>query len=79
MPCSYVKLPDGGVAIVKHAKPRRRCCAFCRITWDGLLCDFEVSPGKTCDAPMCKRHAAEVGPDRHLCPVHNGRLEPEAA
>lgn len=70
MPCTVVKIPGGGTAIVKHAKPRRRCCGFCRLTWDGFLCDHEIGPGKTCDAPMCKQHAAEMAPDFHLCPNH---------
>lgn len=35
----------------------------------GFLCD---GPSKTlrgtCDAPLCERHATQVGRDRHLCP-----------
>lgn len=34
-----------------------------------VLCDFNVG-GVTCDTPLCADHAHEVGPDRHLCPIH---------
>lgn len=39
------------------------------------LCDFALESGGTCDAPLCIDHAAEVGPDRHLCPVHAASME----
>lgn len=45
--------------------PRERCCR-----WATTLCDFPVGEGKTCDRPMCKRHATSVGPDRDYCPAH---------
>lgn len=36
-----------------------------------LLCDAPVGDqGKTCDMPLCAGCAAEVGPDKHLCPKH---------
>lgn len=57
--------------------PPKPCCA--PIELDGkrvrclamssLLCDWKVDGG-TCDAPLCEEHALEVGPDRHLCPIH---------
>lgn len=34
-----------------------------------FLCDWPVEGG-TCDAPLCPEHAHQVGPDRHLCPIH---------
>lgn len=77
MPCSVLKLPGGGAAIVRHGKPRRRCCAFCRLTWDGLLCDYPVGDGKTCDKPLCNGHARQVGPDLHYC--HDHPALPEGA
>lgn len=57
MPCSHIKLPDGTVAIVKHARRRYPICQFCKGDWDGehfgefgeirrpatLLCDFVLS------------------------------------
>jgi hypothetical protein len=30
MPCTRVELPGGGIAIVKHGKPRAPTCLFCR-------------------------------------------------
>jgi hypothetical protein len=45
--------------------PSRRCMAI-----SAYLCDHELSDGKTCDAPLCEEHAQEIGPDRHLCPLH---------
>lgn len=77
MPCTVMKLPGGGTAIVKHAAPRKRRCAFCD-AWSGFLCDAPVGPGKTCDAPMCGEHAYIMGPDIHHCPHHH-HLAPEAA
>lgn len=33
------------------------------------LCDGPCKTGKgTCDAPLCERHATQVGPNSHLCP-----------
>lgn len=74
MVCSTVKLPDGTVAIVRHAKARAPKCRFCFLT-STKLCDAIV--GKTlggdpitCDAPICNTHARRVGPDKDFCPKH---------
>jgi hypothetical protein len=84
MPCSWIKLPDGTVAHVRHAKARAPKCKFClqsgvspRYAGEAtLLCDFVV--GKTlggaeitCDARMCSFCARRVGPDRDFCPKHS--------
>ena len=74
MPCSWVKLPGGGVAIVKHAKPRAKKCRGCGAPAP-LLCDWKIAPGKTCDAPVCEECALEVGPEKHLCPAHRRAWE----
>lgn len=68
MPCSYVKLPGGGVAIVKHAAPRRRKCD-CG-AYSAFQCDWKMGGEKTCDRHLCAEHALQVGPDKHLCPDH---------
>lgn len=34
------------------------------------LCDYPVGDGKTCDAPLCDEHAAEVAPEIHYCAGH---------
>jgi hypothetical protein len=85
MPCSRIKMPDGGFAIVKHAAARAPRCKFCptRFRWDGitrpatLLCDAII--GKTlggdpitCDSPICVHCAKRVGPDKDFCPKHSG-------
>jgi hypothetical protein len=43
----------------------QRCCAI-----SSLLCDWVLSDGSTCDAPLCADHAHQIGPDTHLCPTH---------
>lgn len=81
MPCSRIKLPDGTVAIVKHAKRRFPRCSFCpvddmRKACDAtLLCDFVVGRTLggaeiTCDLPICAHCAKHVGPDKDFCPNH---------
>jgi hypothetical protein len=35
-----------------------------------FLCDWKLSDGSTCDAPLCPDHAHQVEPDVHLCPTH---------
>ena len=85
MACSHIKLPDGTVAIVKHAPQRFPQCKFChlRFRWDGrthpanLLCDFVIGTTLggdpiTCDAKVCSKCAKRVGPDKDFCPKHSG-------
>jgi hypothetical protein len=82
MPCSTIKLPGGGFAIVRHAKGRFPRCTFCpaihlrHANEATLLCDFVV--GKTlggaeitCDTPVCSHYAKHVGPDKDFCPKHS--------
>jgi len=75
MPCTYIKLADGNVAIVRHAKARAPKCRFC-FKPSTKLCDAVV--GKTlggeaitCDAPICIDCARQVGPDKDFCPKHS--------
>lgn len=35
-----------------------------------VLCDFQVAPGKTCDAPRCKQNSRVGGPDIDYCIEH---------
>lgn len=71
MPCTHFA---GG--IVCYSRPRRKRCKFCCALSPGnfvsRLCDFEVAPGKTCDAEMCIDCARPVGPDIDFCPDHSG-------
>lgn len=74
-PCNVVKLPNSGIAFVRHALKRQPKCRWCDRT-STKLCDFDVSSPqqvthrKTCDAPMCDLHAKSVGPNRDFCPDH---------
>jgi hypothetical protein len=36
----------------------------------GLLCDYPVGNGKTCDKPMCAKHSTSGGKDIDYCPDH---------
>lgn len=69
MPCMTIPFGDG-VAFVRYSNPRRRKCAFCKRNWGTLLCDFEIAPGKTCDALICPACVTSVGKDRDVCPDH---------
>lgn len=62
-----------GMAITCSRGERTKKCKQCGERAE-LLCDFELGGtkrGKTCDAPLCRRCAIEVGPDRHLCRPHD--------
>jgi len=66
-----VKLPGGGIAIVKHANGRTPKCAFCRRA-STKLCDGVIGrrlDGKeiTCDIPMCDEHIARQIGERDYC------------
>lgn len=58
------------VATIELEGKACRCMAISTI-----LCDWPVEGG-TCSAPLCEEHAHQVGPDRHLCPIH-ARLQRE--
>jgi hypothetical protein len=75
MPCSVVKLADGTVAIVRHARRRLPKCGFCNMG-ASLLCDAIVGQtlggeSITCDSPVCVCCARQVGPDKDFCPKHS--------
>jgi hypothetical protein len=70
----FLRMPDGSGVI--HLRMTKRAqkklgpeCRACICVAD-FLCDYPMGEGKTCDAPMCRKHAREVGPDRHYCPWH---------
>lgn len=63
---------EGGGFVCSRGRQRRQACAACGSNAT-LLCDWKLTgekAGKTCDAPMCRRCARLVGPDKHLCPPH---------
>jgi len=67
MPCDRIALPGGTAIVCSRRRPYR--CGFCDLG-GGYQCDWKVSAGKTCDAYICRDHALEVAPGKHLCPVH---------
>ena len=74
MPCVVIKLPGGGHAICKVAKPRPHKCSACGKMAANYQCDFPTPtaqhPEKTCDAWLCAGCSVPVGPDRDYCPTH---------
>lgn len=71
MACEHIKFPDGTTGIICGV--RRSPVNFCscgRVA--ELLCDWKVKRKRsgTCDRPICKQHALEVAPDKHLCQEH---------
>ena len=72
MPCRTIKVGDG-FAVVCVRGQRAKPCAVCKSP-STQLCDFPLTgpkAGKTCDAPLCRRCAVKVGPDRDYCPAHD--------
>lgn len=70
MPCNIMRDANGRpFGIVCSRGPARRRCAFCG-AWSTKLCDWPAGPGKTCDRPLCDKHAVNVGPNRDWCPNH---------
>jgi len=70
MPCRTVHLP-GGMAIT-CSRERTKPCHHCG-RGATALCDFPLSgekEGKTCDRPMCARHAHRQGV--HTSGPHKG-------
>jgi hypothetical protein len=68
--CDHVKFPDGSFAWICGVRRTKQFCACGRA--GELLCDWKVKGKKsgTCDAPICRRCAHQVGPDKHLCREH---------
>jgi hypothetical protein len=76
--CEVVNLADGGTAIV--------CSRSRGNDWRGggrcyicdapatKVCDAPVEKGRTCDRPVCARHATPLGQGLDVCPAH----KPEA-
>ncbi len=67
MPCTSVRLPGGGAAIVCTTTPRCGCGRSAP-----LLCDWKVPSKKsgTCDKPICSQCATSPAPGKDLCPTH---------
>jgi len=63
-----LKLPGGGSAIIHGSKPMQACA--CGMEVSAWLCDYELSPGRTCDRRMGPNCRTNVGPDVDYCPDH---------
>ncbi len=77
-PCEF----GPGVVVCTQGPRRRHCRAPLpdgRLCGAGapLLCDGPAEGGKTCDLPICAKHALHVGRDRDLCPSCAAKREPE--
>ena len=67
MPCYHVDV--GGMPAIICGKLGPHCIR-CRRP-GAFQCDYPVGErGRTCDAYLCAEHAHQIGPDRHLCPLH---------
>ena len=76
MPCRTVRLPDGGVALVKMARVQPKICQSCGWRTARLQCDYP-DPGRksgTCDKYLCHDCAQTVrasdGTQVDFCPDH---------
>jgi len=70
MACHYLYKHGQFLGVVCEGREKRQFCACGRVS--DLLCDWKVKTKKsgTCDAPICRQCALEVGPDKHLCKAH---------
>lgn len=75
---------EGGGGFICSSFPGEKHCVDCG-AMSTRLCDFKLSNGKTCDAPMCDAHSHRVGANTDFCRLHRpkesqpGLFAPEAA
>lgn len=58
-------IPGGGFLCGNLGPPCTKCGGVA-----GILCDFPVGDGKTCDRSLCKVCAHKVAPDTDYCTDH---------
>ena len=68
MTCKTVKTEAGITAIV-CSRGRRPIICKCG-SRGSKLCDFPIGEGKTCDRPLCDRHAVVISPGVDYCQIH---------
>jgi hypothetical protein len=77
----WYRMPDGTGAHLKMSGPRAKWPKHCQAPWDAtpnnwcacmaeLQCAWKLPRGATCSKWLCKAHALEVAPGKHLCPDH---------
>ena len=70
MTCHPLKLPGGVAGFACDRSRRTTKCKACGKHGEPKLCDFVISPAKSCDAKCCSLCARHVGPDIDYCPKH---------
>lgn len=70
-----VDLGNGVTALICGG--RQKLCPFCHNQYVTKLCDYPLSPRKTCDAGMCNRCATSITHEVDYCPNHKN-LRPAA-
>lgn len=75
MPCARYNIKGLGAVFLKFGKGVQSPapCVECRDVSE-FFCDYQVVQGVTCDVPLCKGHAHEIGPDKHLCTRHLAQM-----
>ncbi len=76
MPCKVERDGDT-VRIICSRGNTPKCCVVCGKPAD-KLCDYPLDNDKTCDTPMCSKHAFKpringeylYGADKDFCPEH---------
>jgi hypothetical protein len=70
MSCEHIHFPDGSSVIICGLRRTKKFCSCGRIA--DFECDWKVPSRKsgTCDHGICKAHAQQVGPEKHLCQEH---------
>jgi len=65
------------IAFICSRPSRPRRCSYCdnRST---KLCDFALSTGKTCDAPLCNTHTYSPAFEKDYCRSHRRKMEEPA-
>jgi hypothetical protein len=69
--CLRLNINGQGVIVCGVREKTLGPCRICGTHPATRLCDFEVSPGKTCDARMCEHCALRIDDDYDLCPKHS--------
>ena len=53
----------------RHPLLHGNVCHVCKAP-STILCDWNLGPGKTCDKPLCRRHARSGGENVDYCLDH---------
>ena len=78
MPCKPIIIGGKAIGFACSRGDQRQRCKICGMPAT-KLCDFPLKgekAGKTCDMPLCHRHAHSVGPDVDYCPTHFEMKDP---